>query len=69
MKTISIRIYPDGVVQAETNGIKGKRCKDYIPIINRLISARYTEVELTSEYYESELVENTEQISSLKISG
>lgn len=69
MKTVSIRIYPDGIVQAETNGIKGKQCKDYIPVINQLVNARHTEVELTSEYYENELLEKNEQVNSLNIGG
>ena len=61
MRTITIRIYPDGVVHTETNGIKGKKCTDYIPIIERLVNARHSEVELTEEYYENELIETYEE--------
>lgn len=53
-KRISVRIYPDGRVQAETQGIKGKKCTEYINILEELLKAEAVESEYTSEYYVSE---------------
>ncbi|MBX4261305.1 DUF2997 domain-containing protein [Clostridium estertheticum] len=59
MKQIKIRIYPDGIVLAETNGIKGKKCTDYINLIQEITDTKVSEQEYTLEYYE---VENEEII-------
>lgn len=52
MKKIKIRIRPDGIVQAETLGIKGDECTKYRELISRLTGSRVIESEYTSEYYE-----------------
>ena len=54
MKQISLRIFTDGKVQAETRGIKGKACLDYISIIERLTGARTVDSDFTEEYRETE---------------
>lgn len=54
MKQISLRIFTDGKVQAETHGIKGKACLDYISIIERLTGARTVDSDFTEEYRETE---------------
>ncbi len=54
MKQISLRIFTDGKVQAETHGIKGKACLDYISIIERLTGARTVDSDFTAEYRETE---------------
>lgn len=54
MKQISLRIYPDGKVQAETHGIKGRACLDYISIIEQLTGARTVDSDFTAEYREAE---------------
>ncbi|GAB6056534.1 DUF2997 domain-containing protein [Methanobacterium movens] len=53
-KKINIRIYPDGRVQADVEGIKGKSCTDYIKILEEILNAETVDSEYTSEYYESE---------------
>ncbi len=55
-KKINIRIFPDGTVQAEVEGIKGKKCTDYIKIIEELLEAETVDSDYTSEYYETELL-------------
>lgn len=64
-KRISVRIYPDGRVQAETQGIKGKKCTEYINILEELLKAEAVESEYTSEYYVSEesVIEATQEHS------
>lgn len=54
MKKIKLRIYADGKIEAETNGIKGKACLDYISILESLTGATTVDSEFTSEYRETE---------------
>lgn len=51
---IQIRILKDGTIQAITNGIKGKKCVDYISLLENLLEAEATSSSYTSEYYETE---------------
>lgn len=55
-KKINIRIFPDGTVQAEVEGVKGKKCTDYIKIIEELLESETIDSDYTSEYYETELL-------------
>jgi len=54
MGKIKIRLYPDGTIKMETEGIKGKRCADYAKVLMRLADAKIEHIETTSEYYEQE---------------
>lgn len=65
-KKINIRIFPDGTVKAEVEGIKGKKCTDYIKIIEELLEAETVDSDYTPEYYESEIL-NLETESTEKI--
>jgi hypothetical protein len=67
-KQIKLRIYPDGFVQAEVEGIKGKKCTEYIGIIEELLDAKVVDSEYTSEYYESEMLEVYEE-ENIKLDG
>ncbi|HCL4437761.1 DUF2997 domain-containing protein [Clostridium botulinum] len=60
-KQIKLRIYPDGIVQAEVEGIKGKKCTNYIGIIEELLEAKVVDSEYTPEYYEEEIIETYEE--------
>ena len=57
MATMQIRIYPDGKVQGDINGIKGKRWTDYISIIEELTESRTWQSSFTEEFYETEEVQ------------
>ena len=57
-KQIKITIKPDGTIESETIGIKGKACLNYIKKIEQLTNAEVVSSEFTSEYYEQE-VQNT----------
>jgi hypothetical protein len=59
-KQLRIQIFQDGQIQAETLGIKGKDCTDYISILEELLEAETIDSEYTSEYYESEKLELSE---------
>ncbi len=53
MKQVELKIMTDGRVQAETHGIKGKACLDYISIIEQLTGARTVDSVFTQEYRET----------------
>lgn len=51
-----IKIRKDGTIESETKGIKGKKCSDYIKIIEELTDSKVVRKEYTKEYYENENV-------------
>ncbi len=53
-KQIKIRVYPDGRIESETVGIKGKSCLNYIKEVENLTGAKTVKSEFTNEYYETE---------------
>ena len=55
-KKIKITICPDGSVQAEIEGIKGKKCRNYIKLIEEITGARTVDSEKTKEYDEKPLI-------------
>ncbi|MBC1190736.1 MAG: DUF2997 domain-containing protein [Microcystis sp. M048S1] len=61
-KKIQLRIFPDGRVQAEVQGIKGKACTDYIEILEEVLNAEVYESSYTPEYYENQEVWLSQQI-------
>lgn len=54
MKKIKLRIYTDGKIDAETQGIKGKACLDYIAILEQLTGATTVDSDFTAEYKETD---------------
>lgn len=63
MKRIVLRIYDDGRVNAEVQGIQGKSCSDYIGMIEDILSAETVQSRFTNEYLSS-LQEGNENIIS-----
>lgn len=55
-KRVQLRIFPDGRVQAEVQGIKGKACTSYISILEELVKAEAVDSSYTPEYFEKETV-------------
>lgn len=53
-KKLKIKLLPDGTIQVETLGIKGKKCEDYIPLIEELTNAKVVSKSYTKEYNEVE---------------
>lgn len=56
-KRVQLRIFPDGRVQAEVQGIKGKACTSYISILEELVKAEAVDSSYTLEYFEKETVQ------------
>ena len=53
-KRIQLRVYPDGRIEAHTEGVKGKKCTDYIKVLEELLQAETIESTYTPEYYQKE---------------
>ena len=53
-KKLKIKLLPNGEIQMETVGIKGKKCLDYIEVLKKLVDAKITDTQLSQEYYETE---------------
>lgn len=62
MGKIKIRLYPDGSVKMDTEGIKGEKCMNYAKVLERLADVKIQSIEKTKEYYESEIL----QVDELK---
>lgn len=59
-RQLQIRIFPDGKIEGKTLGIQGKKCTDYISILEQMLKARAIESAYTDEYYQSEIQEQGE---------
>lgn len=57
MGKMKIRLFPDGSIQMETEGIKGKKCMDYAKVLEKLTDAKVYDLAKTEEYYQSEIFE------------
>ena len=51
---LKIKLLPNGEIQMETQGVKGKKCLDYIDVLKKLVDVKITDTQLLQEYYETE---------------
>ncbi|MGU8235920.1 DUF2997 domain-containing protein [Clostridium perfringens] len=66
-KKIKIRIYPNGEIDAYTEGIKGKECLKYADILEEILNAKIVDSELLNEYYEDKEFEYEEEYNYEKV--
>ena len=60
-KKMKIKLLPNGEIQMETIGIKGKKCLDYVEVLKKLVDVKIEKTQLTQEYYETETeIQNSE---------
>ena len=59
MAQIEIKIKPDGKIEAETFGVKGKKCMDYLKLIEQLTNAKVYDSDYTADYFEEEIINNS----------
>ncbi|MBR5597405.1 MAG: DUF2997 domain-containing protein [Lachnospiraceae bacterium] len=64
-KCIQVKLKPDGSMEMETHGVKGKQCLKYMDIFAEMLRAQITDSAFTEEYYETETVENTQVVEEL----
>jgi len=67
MEKITLKISPDGSIQAETHGIKGKSCLNYIRVIEQLTGARVVDSDFTPEYRETPQLLTQEQTEEVLV--
>jgi len=63
-KKLKIKLLPNGEIQMETHGIKGKKCLDYIDVLKKLVDVKITDTQLSQEYYETEV--NEDSVNKIK---
>lgn len=61
-KQLKITLRPNGEIQMQTVGVKGKKCLDYIELLKTLADVKIEKQEFTPEYYEEEQVKYTENV-------
>jgi hypothetical protein len=49
-RRIAVTINKDGTIKAETLGIKGKSCLDYVPVLEELLDAETLQSAFTADY-------------------
>ena len=57
---------PNGEIQTETIGVKGKKCLDYIEVLKQLVNARITDTQYTQEFYETENTVSTDNNQEIR---
>lgn len=53
-KHLSVRIFPDGLIQADIHGLKGKKCTEYIRILEEILEAEAVDSAYTPEYFQTD---------------
>ena len=62
MAKMKIKLRPDGTIEMETEGIKGKKCMEYTKFMEDLVEGKIYEQKFTEEYYqENELYNDDSQ--------
>lgn len=54
MKTITLKLTPDGRIEVHTHGMKGMSCLSYVRILEQLTDAVAVDSAFTEEFRESE---------------
>lgn len=62
-RQLQIRIFPDGKIEGKTLGIKGKKCTDYVAVLEKMLNSRVIESAYTEEYTQSESQELNESVA------
>ncbi len=57
MGKLKIKLLPNGMIEMETEGIKGKKCVSYAKVLQLLTDAKIDKAYKTKEYDESEYLE------------
>lgn len=64
-KQLKIKLLPNGEIQMQTVGVKGKKCLGYVEMLKLLADVRIEKQELTSEYYEQEEFEYNQNVEDI----
>ncbi len=67
MQQIQIKIFPNGEIEAETKGMKGKTCLKYIAEVERMANAVTQDSKFTKEYLETqeqEVIQTEQEVNA-----
>ena len=53
-RCIQVKLKPDGSMEFETHGVKGRQCLKYMELFTDMLHAQITDSAFTNEYYEVE---------------
>lgn len=53
-KKLKIKLLPNGIIEMETVGIKGKKCMEYTKFMEDLVNGKIQKQKYTDEYYQEE---------------
>ena len=65
-KKMKIKLLPNGEIQMETIGVKGKKCLDCVELLKKLVDIKVTKTQITQEYYETETELTTEENAEIR---
>jgi hypothetical protein len=65
-KKLIISIDKNGAVTAEVSGAKGKKCLDYIALLEDILEGKVASQEYTQEYYEQPVAVSEEQQAKIE---
>ena len=65
-KKMQIKLLPNGEIQMETHGVKGKKCLDYIELLKKLVDVKITDTKLSEEYYETDSAISSSEGSEIR---
>lgn len=66
-KKLKIKLLPNGEIQMETHGVKGKKCLDYIDLLKKLVDVKISDVQYSQEYYETETEVSTTENANIRL--
>lgn len=65
-KKLKIKLLPNGEIVMQTQGVKGKKCLDYIEVLKKLVNVNITDTQLSQEYYETETEVSTSENQEIR---
>lgn len=66
---VRIRIRPDGTVTAETTGVTGDACLDWVPVVEQATGAVTVGSEYLPDFYRTEGAEQVEDVEEVEEQG
>lgn len=67
---IKLRIFPDGRVEAEVDGMTGSACMKFIPLVEQLVGGETVDSQRTPNYFlDQEVDSETPEIETTRIKG
>ena len=61
-KKLKIKLLPNGIIEMETIGVKGKKCMEYAKFMEEIANAKIKNQKFTDEYYqEEEIIQDNSQ--------